>query len=58
MDPPPEKKQPLAAPSEVKRYFVSPEESGQECGLVLGWADCLAASLAKFLTVMRRAEAA
>jgi len=32
------KKQPLAAPSDVKRYFVSPEESGQICLLacVLG----------------------
>ena len=27
-----QKKQPLAAPSDVKRYFVSPEESGQICG--------------------------
>lgn len=27
------KKQPLAAPSDVKRYFVSPEESGQICML-------------------------
>ena len=26
-----QKKQPLAAPSDVKRYFVSPEESGQIC---------------------------
>ena len=25
------KKQPLSAPSDVKRYFVSPEESGQLC---------------------------
>ena len=33
-----QKKQPLAAPSDVKRYFVSPEESGQICMLacVLG----------------------
>jgi len=33
-----EKKQPLAAPNDVKRYFVSPEESGQICMLacVLG----------------------
>ena len=33
-----QKKQPLAAPSDVKRYFVSPEESGQICLLacVLG----------------------
>ena len=32
------KKQPLAAPNDVKRYFVSPEESGQICMLacVLG----------------------
>lgn len=32
------KHQPLAAPSDVKRYFVSPEESGQICMLacVLG----------------------
>lgn len=32
------KKQPLAAPSDVKRYFVSPEEAGQICLLscVLG----------------------
>ena len=29
-----QKKQPLAAPSDVKRYFVSPEESGQICMLV------------------------
>ena len=28
-----EKKQPLAAPNDVKRYFVSPEESGQICML-------------------------
>ena len=27
------KRQPLAAPSDVKRYFVSPEESGQICML-------------------------
>lgn len=27
------KKQPLAAPSDVKRYFVSPQESGQICML-------------------------
>ena len=27
------KKQPLAAPSDVKRYFVSPEESGEICML-------------------------
>ncbi len=26
-----EKRQPLSAPSDVKRYFVSPEESGQIC---------------------------
>lgn len=33
-----DKKQPLAAPNDVKRYFVSPEESGQICMLacVLG----------------------
>ena len=33
-----QKKQPLAAPCDVKRYFVSPEESGQICMLacVLG----------------------
>lgn len=28
-----DKKQPLAAPDDVKRYFVSPEESGQICML-------------------------
>ncbi len=28
-----ERKQPLAAPNDVKRYFVSPEESGQICML-------------------------
>ena len=28
-----QKKQPLAAPNDVKRYFVSPEESGQICML-------------------------
>lgn len=28
-----QKKQPLAAPSDVKRYFVSPKESGQICML-------------------------
>lgn len=28
-----QKKQPLATPSDVKRYFVSPEESGQICML-------------------------
>ena len=28
-----QKKQPLASPSDVKRYFVSPEESGQICML-------------------------
>ena len=28
-----QKKQPMAAPSDVKRYFVSPEESGQICML-------------------------
>ena len=28
-----QKKQPLAAPSDLKRYFVSPEESGQICML-------------------------
>lgn len=35
-----QKKQPLAAPSDVKRYFVSPEESGQICLLacILGRA--------------------
>jgi len=35
-----QKKQPLAAPSDVKRYFVSPEESGQICMLacILGHA--------------------
>lgn len=35
-----QKKQPLAAPSDVKRYFVSPEESGQICMLacILGEA--------------------
>lgn len=35
-----QKKQPLAAPSDVKRYFVSPEESGQICMLacILGKA--------------------
>ena len=35
-----QKKQPLAAPSDVKRYFVSPEESGQICMLacILGRA--------------------
>ena len=27
------KRQPLSAPSDVKRYFVSPEESGQLCML-------------------------
>lgn len=27
------RKQPLAAPNDVKRYFVSPEESGQICML-------------------------
>ena len=31
-----QKKQPLVAPSDVKRYFVSPEESGQICML-----DCI-----------------
>ena len=33
------KKQPLAAPNDVKRYFVSPEESGQICMLacILGY---------------------
>ena len=33
-----EKRQPLTAPNDVKRYFVSPEESGQICLLacVLG----------------------
>lgn len=33
------KKQPLSAPSDVKRYFVSPEESGQICLLacILGY---------------------
>ena len=25
------KRQPLSAPSDVRRYFVSPEESGQIC---------------------------
>lgn len=35
-----QKKQPLVAPSDVKRYFVSPEESGQICMLacILGKA--------------------
>lgn len=35
-----QKKQPLAAPTDVKRYFVSPEESGQICMLacILGKA--------------------
>lgn len=35
-----QKKQPLAAPSDVKRYFVSPDESGQICMLacILGKA--------------------
>lgn len=35
-----QKKQPLAAPNDVKRYFVSPEESGQICMLacILGRA--------------------
>ena len=35
-----QKKQPLAAPNDVKRYFVSPEESGQICMLacILGKA--------------------
>ena len=28
-----QKKQPLVAPSDVKRYFVSPQESGQICML-------------------------
>lgn len=28
-----QKKQPLAAPSDVKRYFISPEEAGQICML-------------------------
>lgn len=28
-----QKKQPLAAPSDIKRYFVSPQESGQICML-------------------------
>ena len=28
-----QKKQPLAAPSDIRRYFVSPEESGQICML-------------------------
>ena len=28
-----QKKQPLAAPNDIKRYFVSPEESGQICML-------------------------
>ena len=28
-----QKKQPLAAPSDIKRYFVSPEEAGQICML-------------------------
>ena len=28
-----QKRQPLAAPSDIKRYFVSPEESGQICML-------------------------
>ena len=36
-----QKKQPLAAPNDVKRYFVSPEESGQICMLacILGKGD-------------------
>lgn len=33
MDPQTSEKQPLTAPSDVKRYFVSPEESGQICML-------------------------
>jgi len=45
-----QKKQPLAAPSDVKRYFVSPEGGGQKCGFVFCWANCL--------TVMWRAKAA
>lgn len=28
-----QKLQPISAPSDVKRYFVSPEESGQICML-------------------------
>ena len=34
------KKQPLAAPSDVKRYFVSPEESGQICMLACILGKC------------------
>ena len=36
-----QKKQPLAAPSDVRRYFVSPEEAGQICMLacILGNGD-------------------
>jgi len=34
-----EKKQPLSAPTDVKRYFVSPEESGQICLLSAMLAD-------------------
>lgn len=35
-----QKKQPLAAPSDVKRYFVSPEESGQICLLACILGNC------------------
>ena len=35
-----QKKQPLAAPSDVKRYFVSPEESGQICMLACILGKC------------------
>ena len=35
-----QKKQPLAAPSDVKRYFVSPEESGQICMLACILGNC------------------
>lgn len=35
-----QKKQPLAAPTDVKRYFVSPEESGQICMLACILGNC------------------
>ena len=35
-----QKKQPLAAPCDVKRYFVSPEESGQICMLACILGNC------------------
>ena len=35
-----QKKQPLAAPNDVKRYFVSPEESGQICMLACILGNC------------------